>query len=124
MFRNCPINFVLLSGNENIYFLKMAKECTSQGPRPYPTLPILPSSLIHTANEGPMRIQYKCLVPIYVFPEMKLLFPKQNYNIPSPSSYTLIYLCKIYIFPGLVCLFCCREICGPILGIYKLLMDT
>jgi hypothetical protein len=26
----------------------------------------------HTANEGPLRIQYKCLVPIYVFPEMKL----------------------------------------------------
>jgi hypothetical protein len=23
----------------------------------------------HTANEGPVRIQYKCLVPIYVFPE-------------------------------------------------------
>ncbi len=27
---------------------------------------------LHTANEGPMRIQYKCIVPIYVFPEMKL----------------------------------------------------
>ncbi len=26
----------------------------------------------YTANEGPVRIQYKCLVPIYVFPEMKL----------------------------------------------------
>ncbi len=26
----------------------------------------------HTANEGLVRIQYKCLVPIYVFPEMKL----------------------------------------------------
>jgi hypothetical protein len=25
-----------------------------------------------TANEGPMRIKYRCLVPIYVFPEMKL----------------------------------------------------
>jgi hypothetical protein len=24
-----------------------------------------------TAHEGPVRIQYKCLVPIYVFPEMK-----------------------------------------------------
>ncbi len=28
--------------------------------------------ILHTANEGPMRIQYKCLVPIYVFPELKL----------------------------------------------------
>jgi hypothetical protein len=35
-----------------------------------------------------VRIQYKFLVPIYVFPEMKLLFPKQNYNVLSPSSYT------------------------------------
>jgi hypothetical protein len=26
----------------------------------------------HTENEGPVRIQYRCLVPIYVFPEMKL----------------------------------------------------
>jgi hypothetical protein len=25
-----------------------------------------------TANEGPERIQYKCLVPIYVFSEIKL----------------------------------------------------
>ncbi len=35
-----------------------------------------------------MRIQYKCLVPTYAFPEMKLLFPEQNYNVLSPSSYT------------------------------------
>jgi hypothetical protein len=28
--------------------------------------------LWHTANEGLVRIQYKCLVPIYIFPEMKL----------------------------------------------------
>jgi hypothetical protein len=26
----------------------------------------------YTANEGPVRIQYKFLFPIYVFPEMKL----------------------------------------------------
>ena len=31
---------------------------------------------------------------------------------------TLIYLWEIYIFPGSVCIFCCREICGPILGKY------
>jgi hypothetical protein len=30
----------------------------------------------HAANEGPVKIQYKCLDPIYVLPEMKLLFPK------------------------------------------------
>jgi hypothetical protein len=27
---------------------------------------------VTAANEGPMRILYKCLVLIYVFPEMKL----------------------------------------------------
>ncbi len=30
----------------------------------------------------------------------------------------------VYIFPGSVCLFCCREICGPILGKCKSLTDT
>jgi hypothetical protein len=50
-----------------------------------------------TANEGLMRIQYKCLVPISVFPEMKLLFPKQNYNVLSPSSYTHISVKDLYI---------------------------
>ncbi len=35
----------------------------------------LPFSLqaSHTANEGSTRIEYKRLVPIYVFPELKLL---------------------------------------------------
>ncbi len=50
-----------------------------------------------TANEGPVRIQYKCLVPIYVFPEMKLLFQKQNYNVLSSSSYTHISVRDLYI---------------------------
>jgi hypothetical protein len=39
---------------------------------------------INTASEEPVRIQYKCLVPIYVFPEMKLfglVISKQNYNV-------------------------------------------
>jgi hypothetical protein len=39
-------------------------------------------SIHHTADKGPVRIQYKCLVPIYVYPEMKLHdLPKQNYNV-------------------------------------------
>jgi hypothetical protein len=42
--------------------------------------------LSFTVNEGPVRFQYKCLVPIYVFPERKLLFPKQSYSVLSPSS--------------------------------------
>jgi hypothetical protein len=37
--------------------------------------------LSNTAKEGPVRIQYKCLVLIYVFPEMELhsfVIPKRN----------------------------------------------
>ncbi len=40
------------------------------------------------------------MVPIYVFPKNILLFPEQNYIVLSPSSYTLMYLWEIYIFPG------------------------
>jgi hypothetical protein len=41
--------------------------------------------------------EYICLVPLYVFPEMELLFPKQNYNVLSPSSYTHISVRDFYI---------------------------
>jgi hypothetical protein len=34
---------------------------------------------------------------MYVFKEMKLLFPKQNYNVVSPSSYTHISVRDLYI---------------------------
>jgi hypothetical protein len=82
-------------------------------------------ALPHTANVGPAKILYKCMVPIYVFPEMNLLFPKIIIifclSVPSHKN-----ICDkfIYVFPGLVCLFCCRGKCGPILGIYKSLTDT
>jgi hypothetical protein len=52
---------------------------------------------MYTANEGLVRIQYKCLVPIYVFLEIKLFFPKLNYNVLSPSSYTQISVRDLYI---------------------------
>jgi hypothetical protein len=51
----------------------------------------------HTANEGPVRIQYKCPVPIYAFLEMKILFPEQNYNVLSPSSCSHISVRDLYI---------------------------
>ncbi len=44
-----------------------------------------------------MRIQYKCLVHIYVFSEMKLLFPQQNDNVLSPNSYTHNSVRDLYI---------------------------
>jgi hypothetical protein len=74
----------------------------------------------NTANEGPVRIQYKCLVSIYVFQEMKLLFPKRNIMFSSVSQFLHSHIYERFIFPGLVCLFCCREICRPILGIYQI----
>jgi hypothetical protein len=49
-----------------------------------------------TANEGSVRIQYKCQVIMYVFPEIKLLFRKQNCNVLSPSFYTHISV-RLYI---------------------------
>ncbi len=55
----------------------------------------------YTANEGPVRIQYKCLVPFMYSQKLNcaaFLFPKQNYNVLSPNP-TLIYLLEIYIFP-------------------------
>jgi hypothetical protein len=52
----------------------------------------------YSANEGPVRIKYKCLVPFYVFPEMKLLFPKHNYYVLSPSFYTHMYICERFIY--------------------------
>ena len=52
---------------------------------------------MYAANEEPVKILCKCLVPIYVFPEIKLLFPKQNYNVLSPSSYTHISVRDLYI---------------------------
>ncbi len=56
-----------------------------------------------TANEGPVRIQYKCLVSNYVFLNEGIIM----FCLLIP---TLIYLWEIYIFPGSVCQFCCREI--------------
>jgi hypothetical protein len=53
----------------------------------------------NTANEGPVRIQDKCLVSIYEFPEMKLaalLFPKQNYSVPFPSFHIHVSVSDLY----------------------------
>jgi hypothetical protein len=48
-----------------------------------------------------VRIQCKCLVPIYVFPEMKLrglvISKTQNYNIPSPNFPIHVSVCNFYI---------------------------
>ncbi len=77
-----------------------------------------------TANEGPVSIQYKCPgFPFMYIQKWNCYFQNRiiMFYLPVP---TLIYLWEIYIFTGSVCLLCCRKICGPILGIYKLLTDT
>jgi hypothetical protein len=53
-----------------------------------------------TVNEGPVRIQYKCLVPIYLFPEIKLrglIISKTEgqYNVLPPNT-TFMYMLSIY----------------------------
>ncbi len=48
---------------------------------------------------------------------------KRNWAASVPIS-TFKCLWAIYLFPWSVCLFCCRKIYGPILGIQKLLTNT
>jgi hypothetical protein len=57
----------------------------------------------HTANEGTVRIQNKCLVPIYVFLEMKLCalrtshLQKKNYDVLSPNFHNHVSVSGLYI---------------------------
>jgi hypothetical protein len=56
---------------------------------------------LHTANEDPVRIN-KCLVPIYVFPEMKLCClviskTELQYNVQSPSFHIHVSESNLYI---------------------------
>jgi hypothetical protein len=57
--------------------------------------------LSYTANEGPVRILNKCLVPIYVSTNITVKPPYfQNrtiYNVLSPNSYTHISVRDLYI---------------------------
>ena len=56
-------------------------------------------------------------------PRNETFIYKTDYNVLSPSSFPNISVRDLYISRS-VCLFCCREIFGPILGIYKLLTVT
>ncbi len=79
---------------------------------------------MYTANEGPVRIQYKCMLPIFMHSQKWNCYFQNRiiiFYLPVPR---LIYLWDIYVFPGSVCLFCWRKICGLSLGINKSLTDT
>jgi hypothetical protein len=65
-----------------------------------------------TANEEPVRIHYKCLVPIYEFPEMKLcgLVISKTELKSSVSKFPHSCICERFIFfPRIGCLFCCNQ---------------
>jgi hypothetical protein len=54
----------------------------------------------YTANEGPVRTQYKCLVAIYVFPEMKLrsLVISKTELLCSVSQFPHSCICERFIY--------------------------
>jgi hypothetical protein len=58
---------------------------------------------LHIANEGPVRIQYKCRVPIYVFPEMKLCskppyFQNRIIMFYNVSQFLHSYICERFMY--------------------------
>ncbi len=63
---------------------------------------------------GTTKTQYRKFETI--FPEKELWRHSHNSDIHVSVA--------IYIFSRSVCLFCCKKICGRILGIYKSLTDT
>jgi hypothetical protein len=71
----------------------------------------LECSYSHTANEGLVRIQYKCLVPIYVFLEMKLRGLVISKTELKCSVSQFPYSCS------------CSQTCRPILEVYKSLTE-
>jgi hypothetical protein len=59
-----------------------------------PLIDMVWPAIIYTANEGPVRIQYRCLVLIYASQKRNCaasFFPKQKYNVCLPVS-TFMYL--------------------------------
>ncbi len=54
---------------------------------------------------------------------LKQIFPEKEYRGPSPNFHIHVSVSELYI-PTLELPFLLEEICGPILGIYKLLPDT
>ncbi len=95
------------------------------------------TQIYHTGAPG--RIQYALQMKGRWVSNINVWFPfmySQKWNcaaslfynriIMSVSQFLHSYILYVrdFIFPGLVCLFCCSQICGPILGIYKTLTGT
>jgi len=56
-------------------------------------------------------------------PKIRTSIPRNENARPCSQFLQSLYLGAIYIFPGSVCLFGCRKIGRPILGIYKSIKD-
>jgi hypothetical protein len=79
--------YIVYSGIQNLIWIQ----------RMYPRFH---SVSFHTANEGPVRILYICLVPIYVFPEMKLcglVISKKELKC-SVSQFPNSCICEQFIY--------------------------
>ncbi len=61
---------------------------------------------LHTANEGPVRIQYKCMVHIYIRGASKIKLKKVNKKKTVTVRRVIIFL-NISRRPLLICLHCC-----------------
>jgi hypothetical protein len=90
-------------------------------------LPVIPAQgmeVSRAASKGPVRIQYKYLVPLYVFPEIKLIgIVISNTEIMFCLSIsTFMYsICERFIYSqDQSVYFCCSQIGGPILGMCKI----
>jgi hypothetical protein len=68
--------------------------------------PLVDHTILHyTANKVPVGIQYKCLVPMYVFPENETVRPRYFQNIIiifslRISTFTYVSVSNLYIFLG------------------------
>ncbi len=75
----------------------------------------------YTANEGSVRIQYKCLVRFMFYQKwncLAYLFSKQNYNVLYPNFHIHLSVSDLYK-PRIRLPILLQPIGRPILGIYK-----
>ncbi len=74
------------------------------------------------SNGAPASSYQSCILQRHYTENSKQIFPEMKLRGPSPNS-NFKFLWAIYILPQSVCLFCCRKIGGPIVGIYESLKE-
>ncbi len=100
---NCTVvegKYIILSYSILFYSDSELKPLTA-GRRSLNLWKYLPSAYYAcTVNEGPVRIQYKCPVPIYVFPEMKLcslVISKTDHNVLAYNLHIHVSMSDLFI---------------------------